>query len=326
MDKKVYLRGKAGTYWYNFTEGLAYALTYKPTPENLIYEKKLRYGSEKLQYINTYCRKDIEDKSKPLMIYIHGGGWVSGITEMRNTYTRNFAEAGFYTACISYTYAPDKDYKGALNEICAATDMIFDLAKEKKIDTGRILLAGESAGGYYIFFMAALAKDKSLAAKLGITFRHNEEFDVDAMISHCGCVNLKRLLDPSCPQSKFPDMKMMVCSLLGMKYDDARKFLETEEGYLSYPHITADFPPVFFTTACFDRLRYEGYDLMKEYNNFHIPYASYEGTGIIGFHAWTIVTKFKKSCECLKRTFDFIMPYFAGESKQIQDGAKNEKA
>ena len=59
---------------------------------------------------------------------------------------------------------------------------------------------------------------------------------------------------------------------------------------------------------------------MKEYDNYHIPYASYEGTGIIGFHAWTIVTKFKKSRECLKQTLDFIMPYFAGDGRQTKDG------
>ncbi len=309
MDKKVYLRGKVGTYWYNFTESLAYALTYKPTPPGIIYNKRIPYGSEKAQYYNTYCRKDLTGEKKPLMIYIHGGGWVSGITDMRNTYIQNFAKLGFFTANISYTYAPDKAFPLAIGEICAAVDKIFDDAPRNNIDTGKILVAGESAGVYYIFFLAALAADKSLAQKLGIEFRHIDDFRISAMIAHCGCINLPKLLNPDCPQSKFPDMKMMVTSFLGMSRDKCIEFLKTEEGSLTYPHITGNFPPAFFTTACNDWLRYEGYDMMKEYESFGIPYDSYEGTGVLGFHAWTIVTKFKKGRDCLDKTLKFIMPF-----------------
>ena len=40
MNKKLYLRSLAAQGWYNFTEGLVYALTVRPTPENLIYKRK----------------------------------------------------------------------------------------------------------------------------------------------------------------------------------------------------------------------------------------------------------------------------------------------
>ncbi len=309
MDKKLYLRGKAGTCWYNFTESLAYALTYKPTPEGIIYNKRVSYGSEKKQYINTYCREDLKEKTKPLLIYVHGGGWVSGITDMRNTYIQNFAQAGFYTVNISYTYAPDKVFPLAIGEICRAIDMVYDSAEQNKIDTEKVILAGESAGVYYIFYLAALTGNPGLAEKIGIEFRHINDFRISALVAHCGCINLPKLLDPDCPQSRFPDMKMMVCSFLGRKKEDCIEYLKTEEGALSYPHITENFPPAFFTTACNDRLRYEGYDMMREYEKYGIPYDSYEGTGLLGNHAWTIVTKFKKGRDCLDKTLKFIMPF-----------------
>lgn len=318
MNKKVYYRGRLGTCWYNFTESLAYAITYRPTPANVNYKKRIPYGKEKKQYFNTYCRKDLENTVKPLFIYIHGGGWVSGITDMRNTYIQNYAKKGFFTASVSYTYAPVKIFPAPLQEICDAVDYIYDRADEYKIDTANTVVAGESAGVYYIMFLAALAADKTLAAKLGLTFRHNEEFTVKAMVAHCGCVDLQRLLNPECPQSKFPDMKMMVCSLLGMEYEEACRFLETEEGALTYPHIGPGFPPTFFTTACGDWLRYEGYDMMKEYEALGIPYGTYEGTGILRNHAWTIVTIVEKGRQCLAETFDFILPYlpdYFGENK-----------
>ena len=309
MEKKVYYRGLAGTCWYNFTEALAYALTYKPTPENVIYTKRIHYGSKKPQYINTYCRKDLADVKKPLLIYVHGGGFVSGITDMRNTYIQNFAKAGYFTASVSYTYAPKKTYKQIIAEVCKAVDFILDSAEKNKLDTGNIVLAGESAGVYFIMYLAALAADKGLASKLGVTFRHNEDFRVRAMVAHCGCVDLKRLLSPDCPQSKFPDMKMMVCSFLGMNYNEARRFLNTDDGALASPHITAGFPPAFFTTCSRDWLRFEGRDMMKEYEALGIDYSHFEGTGIIGNHAWTIVTKFRKGRECFAKTMEFLERY-----------------
>ena len=140
MDRKMYLRGMAGQYWYNFTEGLAYALLYRPTPKELIYEKKVPYGKEKKQYINILHRKDLEREKKPLFIYIHGGGWISGITEMRNNYISSWAKEGFFTASISYTVAPQKQYPDPIQEIYDAIDFLFD-NKEKY---GRMLIINYS--------------------------------------------------------------------------------------------------------------------------------------------------------------------------------------
>ncbi|MBQ4267902.1 MAG: alpha/beta hydrolase fold domain-containing protein, partial [Clostridia bacterium] len=116
MNKKLYLRSLAAQGWYNFTEGLVYMLVTRPTPENLIYEKKLKYGTDNLQYINTYCKKGTENQKKPLFIYIHGGGWLSGITEMRNRYAALWAEKGYFTASVSYNYAPQKTFPAPIQD------------------------------------------------------------------------------------------------------------------------------------------------------------------------------------------------------------------
>ena len=47
MDKKMYLRGLAGQIFYNSTELLALALTYRPVPKNVELIKNVRYGKEK---------------------------------------------------------------------------------------------------------------------------------------------------------------------------------------------------------------------------------------------------------------------------------------
>ncbi len=305
MDKKLYYRGKAGTVWYNFTECFAYVILHRKTPDNCFYEK-VRYGSEKRQYINICSRKDLADVKKPVFIYIHGGGFVSGITEMRDTYVAEWAKKGFFTASISYTYAPDKVFPGQLHEIYAALDKIYELKDKYNIDLDNIVLAGESAGGYYILKLAEHACDKSLYDKLSIDFKNKDSFSVKALVSHCGCFDLKNLLDKSKNQSKFPDIKMMVTSFLGKPYDEAKKYLESEEGALSYPHITADFPPAFIIYAHNDYLRFEAFDFIEEYKKYGIDFAQFEGTGIISLHAWTLALVVEKGRDCFNKAFEYI--------------------
>ncbi len=309
MDKKVYNRGMIGQYWYNFTEALAYGITYRPAPDGLTYEGKISYGKEKQNYINLYYPRGIKNEKKPLFIYVHGGGWISGITEMRNMYIANWANLGFITASISYTYAPTKVFPTQLKEVFSAVDFLFDHAEEYGIDTDNIVISGESAGGYFITYLAAVAADPSLAEKAGIEFRHRNEFRIRAMVAHSGCYNLKRLVDEEKEQSTFPDIKMMVSSFLGVRRENLSKWFDSEEGKYASPPVSKDFPPVFVCWSAMDKLRYEAFDFMKELDEHGVTYEQFKGDGLISPHAWSIVTIFKKARICFDKAKDFVLPY-----------------
>ncbi len=308
MDKKIYYRGLIAQPWYNFTESLAYIITGRPIPENVIYEKKVPYGKEKSQYLNTLCLKEKKDIKKPVFIYIHGGGWISGITEMRNTYILNWVNKGFQAFSLNYTYAPQKIFPGQLQEVFSAIDYIFDNAEKYNIDTDNIVLGGESAGGYFISYLAACASDPTPLEKLGITFRHKDSFKVKALVSHSGCFNLKYLSDPEKPQAQFPDMKAMIEAFTGMKRNELNAYMKTPEGKLLNPQVNSNYPPCFLAWSTNDYLRFDTKDFANELIRNRIPYRMFKGDGIVGFHAWTIVTMFKKSRQCLDETFSFVLP------------------
>ena len=316
----LYARGIAGQIFYNATEVVAYCLTHKPTPDELLYTKRIKYGSGKQQYINTYAHKNLISVKKPLFIYIHGGGWISGLTDMRNTYIAEWAKKGFFTASISYTYAPQKVFPLQLQEIFSAIDFIYDNADEYNIDTENVVIAGESAGGYYISYAASILSDDSFLDKLGITFRHKDDFKLKAVVSHCGCYDLKRLTDPDKKQSKFPDMKMMTTTFVGKNMKDLREALNTPDGHLYSPKIAPGFPPTFVTWGDKDMLRYEAFDFIEELRQNNIPHKVFKSDGIIGMHAWSIVPLFKKSRICLAETFYFVLPYLNDYFEKNSDG------
>lgn len=308
MDKKVYSRGLIGQYWYNFTEALAMVVTYRPVPENVTYSKMI-YGNKKLNFINTFCRDDLKNKKKPLFLYIHGGGWISGITKMRNPYIQNWAELGFYCASISYSYAPQEVFPAQIKEIFTAIDYIIDHAEGLNIDTENVVIAGESAGGYYISFVAHCLSHPDILERLGITFRNADKFSIKALVSHCGCFNLQSLVDEKKEQSKFPDIKMMTSTFIGKNLEETKRFLNSDEGKIAVPQFDETFPPSFLIWATKDYLRYETFDLSEQLTAHGVSHRTYQADGKIAAHAWSIATIFNESKDCLKETIDFVLPY-----------------
>ncbi len=305
MDKKVYNRGKIGQYWYNFTELLVYALTLRPCPSSLEY-KITNYDEGKQNKIYTYCRKDLKETKKPLFIYIHGGGWLSGITPMRNRYISQWAEKGFYTASIGYTWAPDKVYPAQLHEVFKALDQILDTAEENNFDLENIVIAGESAGGYYITYVASCLNDMSILDTLGIDFKHFGKAKIKALVSICGCYDLQRLTDVNKEQSTFPDMKKMVPTFLGKTLEETRDYLKTDDAKYCSPQFTDQFPPTYAVWSTNDKLRYETFDLCADLDKLGIPNKQFKADGIIGNHAWAIMPIFKKSKICFEDAYEFV--------------------
>ena len=306
MDK-LYLRGKVAQAWYNFTEGLVYGLTYRPAPDCVTYHKHIKYGNDKFQYVNIYQHRDAI--KRPLLVYIHGGSWVSGITEMRNAYISEWAEKGFNTVSISYTYAPQKVYPAQLQEVFSAIDFIYENADKYNFDTDNVVLAGESAGGYFLSHIASVIGDKKILEKLGLQFKYIDDMKIKAMVCLSGCFDLRRMSDSTKPQSGFPDIKTMVKTYLNRDFDDAVRFLNSEEGKFISPQVNSSYPPAFLVWGDKDLLRYESFDFAEELRLCGVECKLYKADGIVGMHAWTIVQLFAKSRECFCETFDYVKKF-----------------
>lgn len=309
MDKELYRKAIKSHARCNCSEVFAVALTHRPKPKNIEYTKKLKYGDDRLSYVNFYTRKDLKNTPKPLLLYIHGGGWVSGITEMRNPYIMNWVKLGFFACSVSYSYAPQKIFPYQIQQIFTAIDYMFDHAEENCVDMNNIVIAGESAGGYFISFVASCANNPQILDDLGIVFRNKDKLKIKALVSHCGAFDFERLTNPDKPQSAFREMDIMICSFFGMKMPQLREMLKSEYGMLCSPQFTKDFPPSFLAWCERDFLRYETFDQMKCFDELGVPYDSFKGEGIIGRHGFTIVTMVKGGRECLEKTLNFVLPY-----------------
>ncbi len=90
----------------------------------------------------------------PALIMIHGGGWRSGNKEMQRPLAQKIAEHGFVTISLEYRLSLEAKYPAAIHDIKAAIRFVKENAEKYSIDTTKIAIEGESAGGHLAMLVA----------------------------------------------------------------------------------------------------------------------------------------------------------------------------
>ena len=84
---------------------------------------------------------------RPAIVFVHGGGWRTGVRANFAPMAIRMAERGYAAATISYRLAPEAPYPAAIHDVKAAVRWVRAHAADYGIDAGRIAVAGGSAGG-----------------------------------------------------------------------------------------------------------------------------------------------------------------------------------
>jgi acetyl esterase len=113
-----------------------------------------------------------EDPHLPLVLFIHGGGFILGDLESHDAMARTIAnEAGAVVAAVEYRLAPENPFPAAIEDCSAALLWLVQAADEFGIDPGRIALVGDSAGGQLAIAIALLCHGDGLQlSHLGLLY------------------------------------------------------------------------------------------------------------------------------------------------------------
>jgi acetyl esterase/lipase len=99
----------------------------------------------------------------PVLLWIHGGGFVVGTAESSDPFCIQVArELGFAVASVEYRLAPETPFPGPLDDCYAALLYIHSHAEELGVDPNRIAVGGQSAGGGLAAGTALKARDEGV--------------------------------------------------------------------------------------------------------------------------------------------------------------------
>jgi len=130
---------------------------------------------------------------RPLVIYVHGGGWRHGDSRTTGAFTNfprvlaSLAARGYVVASIDYRLIGEARYPAAVRDVNSAIAYLKMHAGEWGIDPTRVVLWGASAGGYLVAMSATTCGDPRFAPPLstGRMSRREAAAAVASRVSDC---------------------------------------------------------------------------------------------------------------------------------------------
>jgi acetyl esterase len=108
----------------------------------------------------------------PVILYVHGAGWVFGDAQTHDRLVRELAvDARAAVVFVNYSRSPEARYPTALEEIYTVAQWIAAQGQDEGLDAGRMAIAGDSVGGNMATAVALMAK-----ARGGPEFVHQSLF------------------------------------------------------------------------------------------------------------------------------------------------------
>ena len=102
-----------------------------------------------------------DEKIYPLLLYIHGAGWVAGSLDTHDNICRVLAKRANCTVIsIGYRLAPEYPYPAALEDCYQTLCWAVKRRSLLKVDPERLIVAGDSAGGNLAAALCLMARDR----------------------------------------------------------------------------------------------------------------------------------------------------------------------
>lgn len=214
------------------------------TPENIMRFDDLQYGPDPVwNKLDVY--RPMEAKGKlPVIVNIHGGGWVYGDKELYQFYGMTLAQRGFSVVNFTYRLAPEVKYPAPLEDINQVVIWMYEHQDEYGLDMEHVFMAGDSAGGHLCGLYSAICTNPEYAQNY--EFKVPEGFVPGAVALNCG------VYDPLGEEAVIgseQDAELMGDFLPEKGSERERKLINLTN------HVTAKFPPVYLMTAVGDFCR-----------------------------------------------------------------------
>jgi acetyl esterase len=212
----------------------------------------------------------------PVLVYLHGGGWVCGSPTTHRKLAHRFAEAGYLVFNVDYRLAPEHPFPTPFEDCLAATRWAHREAARFGGDATRLAVGGDSAGGNLSAAVAAAlagdpARPKAVLLIYGV-------FDF-GMLGEGSLAPAGALAgDPRAVEIGKEIVEMMVGAYLGT--EPARRDALLRDPRVSPLAAAAKLPPTHVVVGSADPLAVQAEALVKALAAAGVPHEHFVDQGM----------------------------------------------
>lgn len=163
------------------------------TPPGIMVRRDLAYNTEPHQKLDLYYPLGRMTKPRPVIVFIHDGGWSSGSKADGRTLAYHFVAQGFAVACIDYRLSNEALFPAQIEDVKGALRWLRRHAVKFGLDPEHFGAVGASAGGH----LAALTGAMNSARLYESGDCLEQHSRVQAVVDYSGPIDLARLFEAS---------------------------------------------------------------------------------------------------------------------------------
>jgi acetyl esterase/lipase len=155
-------------------------------PKDVVTRADLRYDPDDPDaYLDVFHPPIAAGEPLPTVLWVHGGGFVSGSRKEIANYARVVAGRGYTVVGIGYTLAPRGRHPLPVRQVNAALAYLVRNAQELRVDPARVFLAGDSAGAHISLQYGLAVAAPEYAGAIGIVPALKRE-QLRGLVLFCG--------------------------------------------------------------------------------------------------------------------------------------------
>ena len=226
-----------------------------PLPSGVTQVNNISYGPHgKWNLLDVYYPVDKE--CCPVIVNVHGGGYVYGTKEIYKRYCMDLSRRGFTVVNINYRLAPRWKFPTPLEDIHNAMLWLNQNARWYHADIRSIFMVGDSAGGQLVSQYAAMLTNPNYMALFALK-PLDPGMKLKAVGLNCGLYDIKQVA---------------TSHRQGLELDYLGKKIANDDPRLAVMDaITPAFPPAHITTACHDFLQEAAKPMYDHLSSMGVP-------------------------------------------------------
>lgn len=224
------------------------------TPNDIVRYDDIRYGdADPMQALDVYRPRAAEGKTLPVIVSIHGGGWVYGDKERYQYYCMSLAQRGFAVVNFSYRLAPEWKYPAGIEDTNLVFSWVLAHAAEYGLDAAHVFAVGDSAGAHMLALYSCICTNPAYAKQYG--FAPPAGFAPTAVGLNCGAYTFREDWRDSTLADLLPG---------GGTREDVLRITPME-------YVTPAFPPAFVMTSNDDFLKPQALPMIERLMANDVP-------------------------------------------------------